>query len=128
MEKPIVWRPSTAPQEWRGILTVKLPPTPKEFQQAINLKMWGLVRQAIEESGDQAVWEVGERMREALPGANVEPDELGSLDDALMMSDQMMAVLGSIEWADETSVRPLLTAEELEDFEEQTLGSVLAAL
>ena len=134
MKKPIVWRPSTAPEEYRAILTVrlppetKLPPTPKEFQQAINLKMWGLVRRAIEEAGSQARWEVGERMREALPGANVEPDELDSLEDALMMSDQMMGVLGSIEWEDETSVRPLLTSEELADFEAQTLDDVLASL
>lgn len=115
-------------------LTVELPPgtklprTPAEFRQAMNLKVWDLTRQAIEEAGDQARWEVGEPVRAALPGANVEPDALDSLDDMIMMSDQMMALLGSIDWANEPATRPLLTKDELEDFREQSLGTILEAL
>ena len=134
MKKPIVWRPSTAPEAYQSILTVKLPPetklppTPQEFHQAFNLKVWRLVREAIEAAGKRARWEVGEPIRQALPGANVEPDELDSLEDALMMSDQMTALLGLIDWEKEPAVRPLLTKDELEDFAAQELGELLESL
>lgn len=134
MKKPIVWRPSTAPSELQAILTVKLPPgtalppTEREFRQAFNLKAWRLVREAIEAAGANARWEVGEPVKAALPGANVDPTDVDNLEDALMMSDQMTALLGSIDWDNEPAARPLLTKDDLEDFEEQTLGGVLAAL
>lgn len=134
MRKQIVWRPSTPPSEHQSILTVelppetKLPPTPQEYQQAMSLKVWGLVQEAVKEAGDRAVQEVGAAVREALPGANVEPDALNSLDAAIMMSDRMMALIGEVYLENEPRARPLLTKDDLEEFQEQTLWDLLENL
>jgi hypothetical protein len=133
MKKPIVWRPSTAPEEWRGILTVKLPPettlppTPQEYQAALNLKVWGLVREEIAAAGAD-VREVGERIKAALPGAFVDLDEPSSWEDAILDSDQMMPLRGAVDLKREPAARPLLTKDELEEQAEMTLDDLLAVL